>query len=1035
MDADNVLLLSAIGVISFVLSFLGAAVGLILGHLRLPLLIYCLPSTAAGMATNLFISGLGALSGTVRHVHGGRLSWKLILLMGLPSIAGAFLGAVLLLKIDSAAVRLVLGAFLVISGVKLFRCQPADSQAALVFGKLRAMAEVGIGLAIGFLAAVTGLMLGSLRLPLMIRCLKIDPRVAVGTNMAIGCLTALAGAVVMWSQGKNFHILPLLIIAPPTILGGYLGAHFTGRFQKEALQRLVGATVAIAGLGMAAEGIWKNVPHPIHAREVHEVATLPASYVQEISFNRDIRPILSNYCFACHGPDGHRRKAGLRLDRRAAAIAELSTGKRAIVPGDRWRSELYIRIAGHEPGRTMPPRKTGKSLSPEQIALLGKWIDQGAKYDPHWAYVPPTRPMLPIVADKTWPRNEIDYFVLQRLDREGLKPSPEADRATLIRRLSFDLIGMPPSPAEVEAFLADRGPHAYEKLVERLLSSPQYGERMAQHWLDLARYADTNGYRLDNHRDMWPYRDWVIAAFNRNMPFDQFTVEQLAGDLLPGGDVSRKVATGFHRNTMVNFGNGSDPREYLAKAVMDRVSTTATVWLGATLACAQCHDHKFDPFTQKDFYRFYAFFNNVPEKGLDGEHGSPGPTLALPSPEQIRCLADLEARLESLRGCGESSDECRRLMKAKAELLSAIPTAMVMQEMDKPRVTRIMIRGDYLNEGEVVTPGVPEQLLPMPRDLPANRLGLARWLVDPDHPVTSRVTVNRFWQMLFGMGLVRTSDDFGSQGELPSHPELLDWLATEFVARQWDVKSMLRLIVTSATYRQSSSLTPALREKDPENRLLARGARFRLDAEMIRDQALAVSGLLHRTIGGPSVCPPQPAGLWEQVAVGGNYSSQSYVRSTGPEQYRRGIYTYWKRSLPYPALALFDAPAREACTAARPRTNTPLQALVLLNDEVYVEAGRGLAQRILRERSKDIERLNYGFELCTSRRPTSQEMQILSRVLQEQRALYRHDRAAARKLVQVGDAGIPGGLDAAELAAWTAVGNMLLNLDETMTRE
>jgi hypothetical protein len=570
----------------------------------------------------------------------------------------------------------------------------------------------------------------------------------------------------------------------------------------------------------------------------------PTNSAPRVDYNREIRPILSDACYTCHGPDRRNRKAAFRLDRRDDALEELRSGKLAIVPGDRSKSELWRRLSAKK-GR-MPPPGSGKQLTPAQVELLGKWIDQGARWDAHWAYTPPRRPRLPAVADRSWPRNAIDYFVLHRLEKEGLRPSPEADRATLIRRLSFDLTGLPPTPTEVDAFLADRRPGAYERLVDRLLASPHYGERMAQPWLDLARYADTNGYRLDNHRDVWLWREWVIQAYNRNMPFDQFTVEQLAGDLLPRATLGQRVATGFHRNTMVNFGNGSDPKEYLAKAVMDRVATTSTVWMGTTLGCAQCHDHKYDPFTQKDFYRLYAFFNNVPEKGLDGEKDNPVPSLRVPSAAQARELARLRRQ---------------RDRKAEAALLKAIPSTLVMEEMARPRVTRIMLRGDYLNEGEVVTPGVPAALPPLSARLPANRLGLARWLTDPAHPLTGRVAVNRLWQLHFGAGVVRTADDFGAQGEPPTHPELLDWLATEFTSRGWDVKAVQKLIVLSATYRQASHLSERLREIDPQNRLLARGARFRLDAEMIRDNALAVSGLLRRRIGGPSVRPYQPPGL------------------------------------------------------------------------------------------------------------------------------------------------------------------------------
>jgi hypothetical protein len=760
-------------------------------------------------------------------------------------------------------------------------------------------------------------------------------------------------------------------------------------------------------------------------------AAEPNTPDRAVDFNRDIRPILSDNCFKCHGPDAKTRKAGLRLDSRTGALAELRSGGFAVVPGRRSASEVWNRIATRDDTERMPPRSTEKRLTPAQIELVGRWIDQGAPWVEHWAYTRPRRPVVPTVARRSWPRNPIDNFVLHRLEHEGLVPAPEADRATLLRRLSLDLLGLPPTPAQIDAFVKDPSPNAYENVVDRLLASPRYGERMAQPWLDLARYADTNGYRLDNHRDMWKWRDWVIYALNRNMPFDEFTVEQLAGDLLPRATVNQKVATGFHRNTMVNFGNGSDPKEYLHKAVSDRVATTATVWLGTTMVCAQCHDHKYDPFTQKDYYRLYAFFNNVPEKGLDGEKANPVPSLMLPTPEQERKLAELRRARQRL-GPRDPSDG---LQKAEEALLASIPSTLVMEEMPRPRPTHVLIRGDYLSPGERVTAGVPASLPGLPEGAPANRLGLARWLTDPGHPLTARVAVNRAWQTFFGTGIVKTADDFGSQGDPPSHPALLDWLAAEFCACGWDVKRLHKLIVMSATYRQTSDISRELREKDPGNRLLARGPRFRLDAETIRDNALAVSGLLDQRIGGPSVRPHQPAGLWEQVAVGGSYSSQTYVPSVGRDLYRRGLYTYVKRSMPHPSLTAFDAPNREACTVSRPRTTTPLQALVLLNDPAYLEAGRALAQRVLRNKELDTRgRLAFAFQLCTGRRPQPGELDVLARVLDQQLRGFRHERQAARDLGAVGAEPILAETDATDLAAWTVVGSLLLNLDETLTR-
>jgi len=1092
MDAQGFFILAAIAVVSFALSFYGAAVGLILGHLRLPLLMYYLPSAIAGMATNLVISGLGALSGAIRHLREGRVSFSLLFLMGIPSIVGAMAGARLILHANAAWARLFVGGFLMVSGMNLVLVKISEGPGAAAIRKIRIVGEVFFGLVIGFLSSFTGLMLGTLRLPVIIRFLKADPRVAVGTNMALGCVTAFAGAASMRHEGDNLF---LLVIAPPTILGGYLGARFTGRFKKQSLQRLVGATIALTGLVMAVEGLYQTLPgrnsgpdlqaqllidhssffiekgkengneqmknEPLAIKfenKTNYVGAVPASFTNydprpssvvsrpsDIDFNRAIRPILSNNCYSCHGPDSAKRKAHLRLDRPEDALAALRSGGFAIVPGERHKSELFLRISAADDAR-MPPPKTGKKLTAADIELLGRWIDEGAQWQPHWAYLAPKKPVLPQVANQAWPRNEIDRFILDRLEREGMQPSPEADRPTLLRRLSFDLTGLPPTLDEVDEFVNDHSPQAYEKVVERLFHSPHFGERMAQHWLDLARYADTNGYRLDNHRDMWQFRDWVIDAFNRNMPYDRFTVEQLAGDLLPDATPAQKIASGFHRNTMVNFGNGSDPKEYLAKAVMDRVSTTATVWLGTTMACAQCHDHKYDPITQKDFYRLYAFFNNSAEKGLDGEKDNPIPVLLTPLPVHQAQIANCLVQIADLNSIGNLQAAFCNL----ALTLKTIPSAMVMEELPQPRVTHILIGGDYLNPGERVSAGVPTHLAAWCEDFPANRLGLARWLTQPGHPLTARVTVNRFWQMLFGAGLVKTSDDFGSQGEPPSHPELLDWLADEFAAN-WDVKAILKRMVLSATYRQSSKMTKERRDRDPHNRLLARGPRQRLDAEMIRDLALASSGLLDHRIGGPSVRPYQPSGLWEQVALGGNYSSQTYVQSSGADLYRRGIYVYWKRSLPYPALATFDASNREACTAQRPRTNTPLQALVLLNDPTYIEAARVLADRTLNEAGPDLtERLIYAFRLCTGRKPSSQELDILTRVYHEQISNFLQNRDAARELVSIGEwktyqvrrvfsnpsflakEYLPHPL---ELAAWTAVGNLLLNLDETISKE
>jgi hypothetical protein len=770
-----------------------------------------------------------------------------------------------------------------------------------------------------------------------------------------------------------------------------------------------------------------------------------------VDFDRQIRPILSENCFNCHGPDAKERKARLRLDTREGALATLRGGGHAVVPGRSADSALIERVRSDEPGERMPPPRTKKRLTAQQIQLLRRWIDEGAKWSQHWSFIPPQRPPLPALKDTRWPRNNIDRFILARLEAEGLKPAPEADRVTLIRRLTLDLTGLPPTPAEVDSFVADHSQDAYEKVVDRLLESPHYGERMALDWLDAARYADTHGYHIDSGRDMTRWREWVIDAFNQNMPFDQFTIEQLAGDLLPNATLRQKIASGFNRNHMINFEGGAIPAEYHNAYLVDRVNTTATVWLGLTVACAQCHDHKYDPISQKDYYRLYAFFNNLPENGLDGAKGNAVPVLRISSKEQqqsldlladeIKRLREKPAALAGAAGLGpvvfRSRNHLSGLEKQRAEVEKRIPTSMVMQEMAKSRDTFLLIRGQYDKPGEKVTAGVPERLPPLPKDAPTNRLGLTRWLVAAEQPLTARVTVNRYWQMFFGTGLVKTAEDFGIQGELPSHPELLDWLAVEFM-QKWDMKALVRSMVTSATYRQSSAVTPALFSRDPENRLLARGPRFRLQAEFIRDQALAVSGLLNREIGGASVFPYQPTGLWQELASRGdskNWSAQFFVQSKGKDLYRRSMYTFWKRTSPPPQMITFDAPDREVCTVRRPRTNTPLQALVLLNDPTYVEASRKLAERMMKEGGAgNAERIDFAFRLATARHPKATEIAVLERIFTSQRAEFAANEAAALKLLRVGESPRDERLAVPDLAAWTVVAGVILNLDETVTK-
>jgi mono/diheme cytochrome c family protein len=766
-------------------------------------------------------------------------------------------------------------------------------------------------------------------------------------------------------------------------------------------------------------------------------------------FDRDIRPILSNKCFVCHGPDAEVRQGGLRLDERAAAFEPGDSGEPAIVPGKPDESELVRRILAEDEGERMPPADSNKQLTDQEKDLLQKWIASGADWQAHWSFETPKRPEPPAVADE-WAKNPIDRFIIARLQAAGLKPSPEADRTALLRRLSLDLTGLPPTPAEIDAFLADTSPEAYDKAVDRLLASPHYGERMALEWLDAARFADTHGFHLDSGRDMTAWREWVIDAFNTNKPFDRFTVEQLAGDLLPNPTLEQQIASGFNRNHMINFEGGAIPAEYHNAYLVDRVSTTNTVWLGLTMACAQCHDHKYDPLSQKEFYQFYAFFHNVPENGLDGSQGNAAPLVKVPTSEQQAKLAEVDqaiAELESRAAENATATATEKdrvdgklteLRKEREELEKKQRTAMVMTEMPAPRDTFVLVRGQYDQHGQKVTAEVPAALPPLAKDAPRNRLGLAQWLVDPAHPLVARVIVNRYWQMYFGTGLVKTSEDFGSQGERPSHPELLDWLAREFVDSGWDVKHMQRLIVTSATYRQSSKVTPEHLATDAENRLLARGPRFRLPAEFVRDQALAVSGLLDPRIGGASVSPYQPEGLWTELSSrqdSGNWTAQVFVQSHGADLYRRTMYTFWKRTSPPPQLSTFDAPDRETCTVRRARTNTPLQALILLNDPTYVEAARKLAERMLREGgATPTEKARFAFRLCTARAPTADEERELVAAYETQKAHYASNLEQAQSLLKVGESPADAALDASELAAWTIVASVVLNLDETVTK-
>ena len=749
---------------------------------------------------------------------------------------------------------------------------------------------------------------------------------------------------------------------------------------------------------------------------------------KKVDFLREVQPVLKAHCFQCHGKD--QQSGGLRLDRKAAAFKGGAHGP-AIVPGKCEQSLLVQRISGLGGQPRMPLGFA--PLTPEQIALLRAWIDQGAVWPDgaenakHWAYLKPAHDKPPQVKNPAWVRNPIDNFVLAKLEKSGLKPSPEAPKEILLRRVSLDLIGLPPSVQEIDAFLADRSPNAYEKVVDRLLASPHYGERWARPWLDLARYADTNGYEKDARRSIWPYRDWVINALNADMPYDRFTIEQIAGDLLPNASESQKIATGFNRNTMLNEEGGVDQEEQRWLTIVDRVGTTASVWLGTTLQCAQCHNHKYDPFTQKDYYRFFAFFDHTTE-----------PILEMLTPAQEAQRKTLQTQVAALEAEVKKPDTDKAALAASTAKLADLkkqldgvhaPTTLVMEEKADGQVpsTYTHVKGAYLSKGEKVTADVPAALNPFPAGRPRNRLGLAYWLVDENNPLTARVEVNRIWEQYFGRGIVETSEDFGTQGQRPTHPELMDWLATELMRRHWSLKAIHRLIVTSATYRQSSRVTPGLLARDPLNRLLARGPRFRMEAEMVRDAALSVAGLLSLKIGGPSVFPLQPDHIWDIP-----YNGDQWVTSTGEDRYRRALYTFWRRTSPYPEFLTFDATSREFCTVRRIRTNTPLQALTTLNDPAFFEAARGLARRALQEGGKDpAAQITYAFRLCAARRPTLFERTRLAGLYNAERKRYQADKEAAQKLA----GGPPDQPDLPQTAAMTVVANVLLNLDETLTKE
>jgi mono/diheme cytochrome c family protein len=787
-------------------------------------------------------------------------------------------------------------------------------------------------------------------------------------------------------------------------------------------------------------------------------------------FNRDIRPILSRNCFACHGPDEHDRRGGLRLDDRDAATAELESGATAIVPGRPESSELVARIHDSDPDTIMPPPETNHVLTAEQKHLLERWIAAGAEYAPHWAYVAPAPHELPAVTRTEWPVNWIDRFVLASLESEGLAPAPDADPVTLVRRLTFDLTGLPPTPAEVQAFVSDRSPQRYEHLVDRLLASPRHAERLAAWWLDLVRYADTVGYHGDQTHNVSPYRDWVIKAFLDNVPFDRFTILQLAGDLVgpatgehPDDPV---LASAYNRLLQTTHEGGLQVKEYRAIYQADRIRNVSGVWMGATVGCAQCHDHKYDPYTSRDFYTLGAFFADIDDEQHMGKGGFGGGTNSLPTtrhPERRMIgpfdrtrAAEIEARIHSLENelpplvlpprAQPPVPEPESVVAGRIELeklraeRNALPRQLIVtQALASPRTVRVLARGNWMDEsGAVVEPAIPAFLgtVTPSSGNRATRADLARWLVTPvsDGGVgefTARVTANRIWAIFFGGGLCRSVGDLGGQGELPDHPQLLDRLAVEFVRSGWDMRSLIRTIVTSRTYRQSSDGSADLLARDPDNRLLARQGRWRLPAESVRDAALFTSGLLVEQLGGESVHPYQPAGYYRHL----NFPQRDYKADTDARQWRRGLYVHWQRMFLHPQLLAFDAPSREECTAARMRSNTPKAALVLLNDPTFVEAARALAQRALREGgATDAERITFLWQQALSRPPESEELGIVTALLARRREEFARDSKAAAALLFVGIAPRDTTLDPAELASWTATARSVLNLHETIAR-
>ncbi|WP_438425747.1 PSD1 and planctomycete cytochrome C domain-containing protein [Aquimarina macrocephali] len=733
---------------------------------------------------------------------------------------------------------------------------------------------------------------------------------------------------------------------------------------------------------------------------------------EKISYSFDVKPILSDKCYACHGPDAGTREAGLRFDTEDGAYVPLgeNNDRYAVIPGDVENSEMMKRIFAKDVHKLMPPTHSNLSLNDYEKKILKKWIKDGAKWNTHWAFKAPEKSEVPEVNDKKWVNNEVDHFILKKLESEGLTPSVIATKEKLIRRISFDLTGLPPTLEEINDFTTDTSPNAFEKIIDRLLASDAYGERMALDWMEVARYADTHGYQDDLERTMWPWRDWVISAFNKNLPYNQFVKWQLAGDQIDNASLEQIVASGFNRNHKITQEGGVIDEEYRVEYVMDRTNTTSKAFMGLTMECARCHDHKYDPISQKEFYGMYSFFNQLNEKGRMEYGETPEPSITLG----------------------------QKMVKEKLPFISmpdSIPKVklMVMKDEKGIRENRLLNRGLYDAPGEKVPYILPEKVLPFSDQYTEDRLGLAKWFFDDKNPLTARVMVNRLWQQMFGAGIVTTADDFGNQGALPTHPELLDWLAVTFKEEGWDIKGILKKIALSATYQQDSKITPKLLEKDPKNELLARAPRYKLAAEAIRDNALAVSGLLVKKIGGPSVKPYQPPGLWAETASGQGLTR--YIEDTGEGLHRRSLYTFWKRTVPPPSMLTFDAASRDFCSVQRQKTSTPLQALVLMNDPQLIEASIAMAIQVLKKEAFDEkQKIEVLFRKITSRYPDEIELNKLSQYLNEQRERYIKNDTEITERLQINTLDIPEDIQPKELRAYTALVSLLFNLDETITK-